>query len=137
MDVQQEDQGKAVLVFTIMTVVFTPLSFVTSYLGMNTADIRDMNSSQTLYWAISAPLTVGIITIVLFVAFQVDRIREAFDAFWTYDSTLAAKSGSAVLRGKGPKDRIQGPSGLSTPKNWVIRGWSSGRETELDDSIGV
>ncbi|OQD98435.1 hypothetical protein PENSOL_c009G05499 [Penicillium solitum] len=136
-DVQQEDQGKAVLVFTIMTVVFTPLSFVTSYLGMNTADIRDMNSSQTLFWAISAPLTVGIITIVLFVAFQVDRIREAFDAFWTYDSTLAAKSGSAVLRGKGPKDRIQGPSGLSTPKNWVIRGWSSGRETELDDSIGV
>ncbi|CAI7568565.1 unnamed protein product [Penicillium crustosum] len=136
-DVQQEDQGKAVLVFTIMTVVFTPLSFVTSYLGMNTADIRDMNSSQTLFWAISAPLTVGIITIVLFVAFQVDRIREAFDAFWTYDSTFAAKSGSAALRGKGSRNRIEGPSRFSTPKNWVTRGWPVGRKAELDDSIGV
>ncbi|KAJ5415211.1 hypothetical protein N7465_003906 [Penicillium sp. CMV-2018d] len=136
-DVQQEDQGKAVLVFTIVTVVFTPLSFVTSYLGMNTADIRDMNSSQTLFWVISAPLTVVIITIILFVAFQVDRIREAFDAFWTYDSTLGAKSRSAVLRGKGSKDRIEGPSGLSTPKNWVTRGWPAGRKTGLDDSMGV
>ncbi|KUM58239.1 hypothetical protein ACN42_g8922 [Penicillium freii] len=136
-DVQQEDQGKAVLVFTIVTVVFTPLSFVTSYLGMNTADIRDMSSSQTLFWVISAPLTVVIITIILFVAFQVDRIREAFDAFWTYDSTLGAKSRSAVLRGKGSKDRIEGPSGLSTPKNWVTRGWPAGRKTGLDDSMGV
>lgn len=134
---QQEDQGKAVLVFTIVTVVFTPLSFVTSYLGMNTADIRDMSSSQTLFWVISAPLTVVIITIILFVAFQVDRIREAFDAFWTYDSTLGAKSRSAVLRGKGSKDRIEGPSGLSTPKNWVTRGWPAGRKTGLDDSMGV
>jgi Mg2+ and Co2+ transporters len=58
-DVRQEDQGKAVLVFTIVTVVFMPLSFVTSYLGMNTTDIRNTNSSQTLFWVISAPLTVG------------------------------------------------------------------------------
>ncbi|CAI7570047.1 unnamed protein product [Penicillium glandicola] len=128
-DVRQEDQGKAILVFTIVTVVFMPLSFVTSYLGMNTTDIRNTNSSQTLFWVISAPLTVGIITIVLLVAFQVDRIREAFDAFWTYDSALAAKSGSAVLRGKGI-------SGLPT-KNWIAGGRSAGRKTELDDSMGV
>lgn len=104
---------------------------------MNTTDIRNTNSSQTLFWVISAPLTVGIITIVLFVAFQVDRIRDAFDAFWTYDSTLAAKSGSAVLRGKGSKDHIEGLSGLSTPKNWVTRSWPAGRKTELDGSMGV
>ncbi|KAJ5202282.1 hypothetical protein N7449_004361 [Penicillium cf. viridicatum] len=127
-DVRQEDQGKAVLVFTIVTVVFMPLSFVTSYLGMNTTDIRNTNSSQTLFWVISAPLTVGIITIVLFVAFQVDRIRDAFDAFWMYDSTLAAKSGSAVLRGKGSKDHVEGLSVLSTPKNWVTRSRPAGEE---------
>ncbi|KAJ6150055.1 hypothetical protein N7471_001254 [Penicillium samsonianum] len=135
-DVRQEDQGKAILVFTIVTVVFMPLSFVTSYLGMNTTDIRNTNSSQTLFWAISAPLTVGIITIVLLVAFQVDRIREAFDAFWTYDSTLAARSGSAVLRGNWTNNHIEGPSGLST-KNWITSGWPAGRKTGLNDSMSV
>ncbi|KAJ5972740.1 uncharacterized protein N7479_002658 [Penicillium vulpinum] len=136
-DVRQEDQGKAILVFTIVTVVFMPLSFVTSYLGMNTNDIRNMDSSQTLFWTVSAPLTVGIITIVLLVAFQVDRIREMFDAFWTYDSTLAAKSGSAVLRREGTNDHIENPSGLSTSRNWITGSWPAGKKTELNDPISV
>ncbi|KXG51206.1 Mg2+ transporter protein, CorA-like/Zinc transport protein ZntB [Penicillium griseofulvum] len=136
-DVRQEDQGKAILVFTIVTVVFMPLSFVTSYFGMNTNDIRDMDSSQTLFWAISAPLTVGIITVVLVVAFQADRIREAFDAFWAYDSALGAKPSSAVVHGKGKKSHTEKLSGLSPPKNWVATGWSAGRKTELNESMNV
>ncbi|KAJ5716763.1 hypothetical protein N7488_002409 [Penicillium malachiteum] len=81
-DVRQEDQGKAILIFTIVTVVFTPLSFVTSYLGMNTIDIRNMKNSQTLSWAVSIPLTVVIISIVLFVALQAERVRDAFEVLF-------------------------------------------------------
>ncbi|KAJ6102931.1 hypothetical protein N7486_005358 [Penicillium sp. IBT 16267x] len=81
-DVRQEDQGKTILVFTIVTVVFTPLSFVTSYLGMNTNDIRNMTSSQSLFWAVSVPLTVAIIATVLVVAFQVERLREALNVLF-------------------------------------------------------
>jgi hypothetical protein len=136
-DVRQEDQGKAILVFTIVTVVFMPLSFVTSYFGMNTNDIRDMDSSQTLFWAISAPLTVGIITVVLVVAFQADRIQEAFEAFWAYDSALGVKPGSADLLGKGTKSHIKKLSGLSSPKDWVATGWSAGRKTGLNESMNV
>ncbi|KAJ5205556.1 Mg2+ transporter protein CorA-like/Zinc transport protein ZntB [Penicillium cf. griseofulvum] len=136
-DVRQEDQGKAILVFTIVTVIFMPLSFVTSYLGMNTNDIRNMASSQTLFWAISAPLTVGIITVVLVVAFQADRIREAFDAFWAYDSALGVKSASADLRSKGTKSHIKKLSELSSPKNWVANGWPAERKTGLDESVSV
>ncbi|KAJ5173902.1 uncharacterized protein N7500_001833 [Penicillium coprophilum] len=136
-DVRQEDQGKAILVFTIVTVVFMPLSFVTSYLGMNTNDIRNMASSQTLFWTISAPLTVGIITIVLAVAFQIDRIREFFDAFWAYDSSLVARSGSGALRRDGTENHNEKLSRLSTPNNWVIKSWPGGRKTEHDSSMGV
>ncbi|KAL8673620.1 MAG: hypothetical protein Q9168_001975 [Polycauliona sp. 1 TL-2023] len=39
-DIKVGDQGKAVMVFTIVTVIFLPLSFVSSYFGMNTADVR-------------------------------------------------------------------------------------------------
>lgn len=34
-EITEEDHGKAILVFTIVTVIFLPLSFVTSFLGMN------------------------------------------------------------------------------------------------------
>ncbi|KAJ5109468.1 hypothetical protein N7456_006143 [Penicillium angulare] len=81
-DVRQEDQGKTILVFTIVTVVFTPLSFVTSYLGMNTTDIRNMTNTQTLFWAISIPVTVLIIITVLFAAFQAERVREAIEVLF-------------------------------------------------------
>ncbi|KAJ6017221.1 hypothetical protein N7451_000600 [Penicillium sp. IBT 35674x] len=84
-EVRQEDQGKAILVFTIMTVVFMPLSFVTGYFGMNTEDIRNMGSSQTLFWTVSIPFTVVIISAVLLVAFQADRFREAFDTLLSHD----------------------------------------------------
>lgn len=34
LEINEEDHGKAIMVFTVVTVVFLPLSFVTSYLGM-------------------------------------------------------------------------------------------------------
>ena len=54
-EINEEDHGKAILVFTVVTIVFLPLSFVTSYLGMNTTDIRNMGSTQTLFWEIAVP----------------------------------------------------------------------------------
>jgi Mg2+ and Co2+ transporter CorA len=48
-DVIQEDHGKAIRVFTIVSVIFLPLSFVSSYPGMNTADIRNMELNQALF----------------------------------------------------------------------------------------
>ncbi|KAL4971763.1 hypothetical protein BDW66DRAFT_164757 [Aspergillus desertorum] len=56
-DIIQEDHGKAILVFTIVSTIFLPLSFVSSYLGMNTADILisvvlgvAYNASRVLGW---------------------------------------------------------------------------------------
>ncbi|KAJ5925580.1 Mg2+ transporter protein CorA-like/Zinc transport protein ZntB [Penicillium verhagenii] len=40
-EVRKESNSKAITIFTIVTVVFLPLSFVTSYLGMNSVDIRN------------------------------------------------------------------------------------------------
>lgn len=75
-EVRQEDHGKAILAFTIVTVVFLPMSFVTSFFGMNTIDIRETSSAQGLFWAIALPLTFVMITLTLFVGFKGDTIRE-------------------------------------------------------------
>lgn len=36
--------------FIIVTIIFLPLSFVSSFFGMNTSDIRNINDSQKVFW---------------------------------------------------------------------------------------
>jgi hypothetical protein len=55
---------------------------VTSFFGMNTADIRDMTRSQNVFWAVAIPLTATVLSIVLLTAFKgaklVQRMKLAF-----------------------------------------------------------
>ncbi|KAF5859391.1 hypothetical protein ETB97_002898 [Aspergillus alliaceus] len=73
-EIIEEDHGKAILVFSIVSTIFLPLSFVTSYLGMNTSDIRDMEPSQALFWEVAVPFTVAVVAAVLTVAYNINRI---------------------------------------------------------------
>ncbi|KAI9831689.1 MAG: hypothetical protein M1819_004755 [Sarea resinae] len=75
-----ETNDKAILVFTIVTIIFLPLSFVTSYLGMNTADIRSMNNSQSLFWTIALPITFAIAAVALLVAFYKPWVQPRLEA---------------------------------------------------------
>jgi Mg2+ and Co2+ transporter CorA len=78
-EILDDDHGKAILVFTIVTLVFLPLSFVTSFLGMNTADIRNQDSTQSLFWEIALPLTGIVSVLALLIAFRYDSMREWID----------------------------------------------------------
>jgi hypothetical protein len=63
--IRTESNEKAILIFTVVTVIFLPLSFVTGYLGMNVEDIRNLSKTQSLFWVISMPITFVIGTIAL------------------------------------------------------------------------
>lgn len=91
--IKSERQGVAIFVFTLVTIVFLPLSFVTSYLGMNTSDIRDMDKGQGLFWTIAGPLTVFVLFISWLIARrgptwkiyrQRKRLRDVEDWKWRY-----------------------------------------------------
>jgi len=41
---------------------------------MNTADIRDMEPSQGLFWEVAGPFTFVVVVVVLAVAYNVNRI---------------------------------------------------------------
>ncbi|KAJ5624330.1 Mg2+ transporter protein CorA-like/Zinc transport protein ZntB [Penicillium lagena] len=58
-EVRKESNSKAIAIFTIVTVIFLPLSFVTSYLGMNSVDIRDGTFNQSLFWIAESEETVA------------------------------------------------------------------------------
>ncbi|KXT10639.1 hypothetical protein AC579_1250 [Pseudocercospora musae] len=57
-DTHKDRQEAAIMVFTIVTLIFLPLSFVASVFGMSTSDIRDMSQGQWLYWVVAIPVTV-------------------------------------------------------------------------------
>lgn len=76
LEINEEDHGKAIMVFTVVTVIFLPLSFATSYLGMNTVDIRDMDQKQSLFWIIAIPLTVVTVGACLVVGYYGEYIRD-------------------------------------------------------------
>ena len=60
-DWTKDRQEKAIYAFTLVTIVFLPLSAISSIFGMNTSDIRDMSEKQWLYWVVAVPVTLGVI----------------------------------------------------------------------------
>lgn len=97
LEINEEDHGKAIMVFTTVTVIFLPLSFVTSFLGMNTTDIRDMGSSSSLFWAIAVPLTIVTMGSILYIGYKGDEIRDTLGTL--YRTATGKQDRSASARG--------------------------------------
>jgi hypothetical protein len=53
-------------VFTVITVIFLPLSFVASVFGMNTSDIRDMALTQWTFWASACSFTIVVVLVTVY-----------------------------------------------------------------------
>jgi Mg2+ and Co2+ transporter CorA len=68
-ETQLEDNSKAIIVFTVVTIFFLPLSFVTGFFGMNLEGITGTTSTVKHFWAIALPLTFGVVFTCLFAAF--------------------------------------------------------------------
>ncbi|CZT19463.1 uncharacterized protein RCC_05314 [Ramularia collo-cygni] len=62
----QDWRDNATVVFTIITIIFLPLSFVSSVFGMNTSDVRNMQLNQWVFWASAAPFTLMVILITVY-----------------------------------------------------------------------
>ncbi|KAF2449507.1 hypothetical protein P171DRAFT_194596 [Karstenula rhodostoma CBS 690.94] len=96
-NIRLEDHGKAIMVFTIITMIFLPLSFVSSFFGMNFADIRDMDRTQGLFWIIAGSLTAGTVAFAIFLAFYGSSIIDWFAA-WKENNKRRNRSKKPALR---------------------------------------
>ncbi|CAG7560904.1 unnamed protein product [Fusarium equiseti] len=74
LEVLDEGHGKARRVFTFVTLFFLPLSFVTSFFGMNTTDVRDIEWNQKIFWSSAIPLTIAVLSIALLYGYKWDVI---------------------------------------------------------------
>jgi Mg2+ and Co2+ transporter CorA len=75
-NIRLEDHGKAILVFTVVTIVFLPLNFVSSYFGINTKDIRDMEYNQWIFWVVAISVTACVVGSAVLLAFSGGDILE-------------------------------------------------------------
>ncbi|KAF4934221.1 hypothetical protein CGCF245_v008832 [Colletotrichum fructicola] len=78
-EVLEEDHGKAIRVFTIVTLFFLPMSFISSFLGMNTTDIRDTEFDQRFFWIVSIPVTAVVVVLAMTYGYKSDDIND-----WLY-----------------------------------------------------
>ena len=69
-----DDQGRAIFIFTFITILFLPLSFVATFFGMNVEGINPTSSTTSHFWAISAPLTGGIFFLCLIFVFKGEQV---------------------------------------------------------------
>ncbi len=79
-EVRGEDNSKAIYVFTAVTVIFLPLSFVAGLLGMNTQDIRLTHDQQWLFWVVAVPFTVTVLVVCLCIVQYKFRFRRRTNA---------------------------------------------------------
>lgn len=104
----KDRQESAIMVFTIVTIIFLPLSFVSSVFGMNTSDIRDMEFKQWLYWVVAVPLTIFVIAGSLYWAGALSdwQIGSSSGGQSAYRPLAAEQSMRAAVTRRGMIDEI-------------------------------
>ncbi|KAL9130007.1 MAG: hypothetical protein Q9217_001691 [Psora testacea] len=80
----QDDNSKAIFIFTMVTILFLPLSFVAAFFGMNLHGVSDNAKDVGHFWKIALPLTAGIITVCGVVAIKGEDTYFTFARMWRY-----------------------------------------------------
>lgn len=65
-------------------------SFVTSFFGMNTTDVRELDRDQGIFWSSAVPLTLAVSSLALVFGYKWDIVTALFfKAFRIQDSSRA------------------------------------------------
>jgi hypothetical protein len=113
-----------VYAFTIVTIIFLPLSTVAGILGMNTNDVRNMTVNQWVFWATALPLTILIITLCLIWAGELNNFWDGFSKLWR----KAPKKFALIPGGLG---NGSGANYMDTDDDFIVRARPGGRPNAL------
>lgn len=65
-----ETQNKALMVFTACTIIFLPLSFFTSYFGMNLKGIATTELTEAWFWKVCGSVGITVVLLVCCYSFR-------------------------------------------------------------------
>ncbi|KAI1873884.1 uncharacterized protein JN550_003153 [Neoarthrinium moseri] len=83
-------EGQTVMVFTIVTIIFLPMSFIAAYFGISMDAFNDLHSDYVATWTFGGGL--GISAVFIFMAFTVVDITKAFSGFAALAKRLFARN---------------------------------------------
>lgn len=95
-DANKDRQEAAILVFTTVTIIFLPLSFVSSIFGMNTSDIRNTDTNQWIFWACAVPLTVTVMLLSLLLIYKFEPLCQGWRKLSSWEFGDARATGRDV-----------------------------------------
>jgi hypothetical protein len=111
-ETNKDRQENAIMVFTIVTIIFLPLSFVSGVFGMNTRDVRNLRYGQWIYWIAALPLTVVVLVGSLWWAGELEAVGSWF--------------AHTMSRSKSTEQRRERPD----REEVTARYWTDGRRKE-------
>lgn len=82
-----DTQHKAIFVFTAVTIIFLPLSFFTSYFGMNLQGVVNTDKTESYFWKVGGSVSFCLVLTTCFWAFRY-RIQHEKWASRFFDSDL-------------------------------------------------
>jgi Mg2+ and Co2+ transporter CorA len=69
-ETQQDENSNNIFIFTIVTVIFLPLTFISGFFGMNLAGINGTKSTTVHFWELAVPITSAIAIVCLLIVFR-------------------------------------------------------------------
>lgn len=75
MAIVAESQSSAILLFTTVTVVFLPLSFFTSYFGMNLRGVDDTDRTERYFWGVCGSIAIAMVAMLVMYVFRSYIVR--------------------------------------------------------------
>ncbi|KAM7212468.1 hypothetical protein V8F06_012155 [Rhypophila decipiens] len=118
-EMTKDEGGRAILIFTITTIVFLPLSFVASYLSMNggPGETLDWKATQALFWQIAAPLAAVIIVLCVGLTYKAAGMGDFFGR-WVSDWRGDKGEVESVLHSESSSSSSEDDS-ISEDRDWV------------------
>lgn len=76
-------EGQTIMVFTIVTIIFMPMSFISSYFGINIDSFSDsLSGSYVATWTFGGGMAISVVFILM--AFTVVDITKAVETFYSF-----------------------------------------------------
>lgn len=99
---------------------------MTSFLGMNTTDIRDTDLDQSIFWKVAIPTTILILTLAFLYGYKWDSIHDSLSNTW---ETAQQKRAQRWARHRAERDGGGGGDG-SRASRWSFSGSRLGQRGE-------
>ncbi|KAK8109560.1 ankyrin repeat protein [Apiospora kogelbergensis] len=96
--------GQTVMVFTIVTIIFLPMSFISAYFGVNIESFDKLDGSYVAIWTFGCGLAISAVFVIM--AFTVVDITKALNRFGAFVRRITSRREDA-----GPDDKDESGGG--------------------------